>query len=135
MMSSLFQSDDAQSSGKKRALDEEEEDGDDDEADRPPADPLGTPEEVKRMRLIIDGAFEDSGHDVAGAGSGVDMQPCDLPPQFALPPSLADTLPVANGGGSSSSSAANPPIREDLWKHAGLLREYGGVKGYQKGLR
>lgn len=128
MMNSLFQIDDAQISGKKRTLDEDEDA--DDETDRPPADCLGTPEEVKRMRLIIDGAFEDSGHDVAGACSGVDMQPCELPPRFAFPPSLSEALPVANGGGSSSSSAANAPIREDAWKHAGLLREYGGVKGY-----
>ena len=110
-MTSLFQCDDAQrpeaaASGSKR-----------------PVDPLGTSGEVKRMRCIIDGAFEGSGT------VGTVVQPCDLPPQFSLPPSLSDTLVLGNGGGSSSSSSADL-VKENPWRHAGLMREYGGVDGW-----
>ena len=60
---------------------------------------------------------------------GTVVQPCVLPPPFALPPSLLNTFAIGNGGGSSSSSSADP-VREDWWRHAGLMREYGGVKGW-----
>jgi len=128
LMTSLFQCDDTQrpeaaASGSKRPL-VEDDDNSDDEMHKRPADPLGTPEEAKRMRCIIDGAFEGSGT------VGTVVQPCDLPPQFALPPPLSNTFVLGNGGGSSSSSSSADPVGEDPWRHAGLMREYGGVKGW-----
>jgi len=70
-----------------------------------------TPDDVKRSRVEINYAFDE-------AACSDEMS---VPVSLLLGNSPAP-VPVAMD--------ASPPPREDPFKHAGLFREYGGVKGW-----
>tara|TARA_B110001450_G_scaffold16733_1_gene15463 strand:+ start:1898 stop:2587 length:690 start_codon:yes stop_codon:yes gene_type:complete len=112
-------------------------DVDDADMDGRHADPLSTPEEVKRMRFIIGDALEGTDARGSGESTSVTVPPIDIPPSFVLPPSLVTTTTTASrdDGVGSSSFFAEPYSKEDPWKHAGMMQEYGGVKAYLKLLR
>jgi hypothetical protein len=96
---------------------------------------LSTPEHVKRLRMEMDAAF-------AGAEGGADeVQPA---PAVAFrpgtPPELAElSALIREAPGDTKPVPPVPPVplernpppaKEDPFKHSGLMREYGGIKGW-----
>ena len=106
---------------------------------------LSTPEHVKRLRMELDAAFAEAegvanevqdvqwvqGVQGVQAATVVSSRP-------GTPPELAELSALIREASGDAKPAPPEPVpardvpsgREDPFKHAGLMREYGGIKGW-----
>tara|TARA_B110001452_G_scaffold262955_1_gene263689 strand:+ start:511 stop:975 length:465 start_codon:yes stop_codon:yes gene_type:complete len=92
-----------------------------------------TPDDVKRLRVEINSAFDE-------AVCSDEMRVSVFGDELDRPPTPNDILDLralidAEFDGDSLAPVPvamdmSPPPREDPFKHAGLFREYGGIKGW-----
>lgn len=93
-----------------------------------------TPGDVKRLREEINSAFEeavcsdDLSVPLSLFGGEIDRPPTpdDVLNLRALIEAEAEDAPLP----VPIAMDVSPPPKEDLFKHAGLFREYGGIKGW-----
>jgi hypothetical protein len=94
-----------------------------------------TPDDVKRLRVEIGAAFEE-----AACSDEMSVPVSLFGEELDRPPTPKDILNLralidAEFDGDSLAPVpvamdTSPPPREDPFKHAGLFREYGGIKGW-----
>jgi hypothetical protein len=94
-----------------------------------------TPDDVKRLRVEIGAAFEE-----AACSDEMSVSVSLFGDQLDRPPTPKDIIDLralidAEFDGNSTTPVpvamdTSPPPREDPFKHAGLFREYGGIKGW-----
>lgn len=94
-----------------------------------------TPDDVKRLRVEINSAFDE-----AACSDDMSVPVSLFGDELGRPPTPKDILDLralidAEFDGDSLASGpvamdTSPPPREDPFKHAGLFREYGGIKGW-----
>lgn len=96
---------------------------------------IGTPEHVKRLRVEIDNAFNDDAREVDGFELLSSPNPMDEG-RPSTPQELLDLREIIESehpdvpNGPVDACMERPEKSEDPFKHAGLMREYGGLKNW-----
>ena len=106
------------------------------------SDTLATPDHIKRMRVEIEDSFNSESSEIDGFDllASTDAMPVEdeRPP---TPQHLLDLRALINSehkdvpSGPVDKVIEKPENVEDPFKHAGMLREYGGLKGFMEMLR